>query len=630
MAFSPEDAPRDGNFVTAALFQIDGAARGQLLAGQIDQSSGRILVDSAGGGGTGTVTSVSVATANGFAGTVANPTTTPAITLSTTVTGLIKGNGAAISAAIADTDYQAPITLTTTGSTGPATFLADTLNIPDYSSSTGTFANTALSNLASVAINTTLLPGANDGAALGNGSFSFSDLFLASGGVMNWNNGVVTITEGTGTLAFNGSSGVASTFTSSTGGTAISAAGVTSGVGIQANSVTTGTGMQATAVTTGTAFNAATTTTGVGFKYSNTNAGATTATGFYATGSATMTSDFTGVAGYNLDMTKTMTAAATRVVSGNMVKINPTYSITGTSASVYTLSGDTTAFARTLTNSSSSGTSGLTVTGALVSMTNNLGTATNAVTDSSNVLKVNQAYSSASGDVLSILNSGTGAYINAGSTAFVVSKAGHITLEGVTSTGATGTGKFVFDTSPTLVTPTLGVATATSINKVAITQPATGSTLTIADGKTLTIDRSLEFTGTDGTIMTFPGSNQTIVGLTTTQTLTNKFVTPQVQAVTSSATVTPVSITNDMVVITAQAAGLTLAVPSGSPVQGEKLVIRIKDNGTAQTITWNAIYRASSDLALPTTTILSKTMYCGFIFNSTDTKWDFVAFLNNF
>jgi DNA-binding transcriptional MerR regulator len=41
--------------------------------------------------------------------------------------------------------------------------------------------------------------------------------------------------------------------------------------------------------------------------------------------------------------------------------------------------------------------------------------------------------------------------------------AGHITLEGVTSTGATGTGKFVFNTSPTLVTPTLGVATATSI-----------------------------------------------------------------------------------------------------------------------------------------------------------------------
>jgi hypothetical protein len=59
-------------------------------------------------GGSGTVTSVSVATANGFAGTVANPSTTPAITLETTITGLLKGNGTAVSAATAGTDYLAP------------------------------------------------------------------------------------------------------------------------------------------------------------------------------------------------------------------------------------------------------------------------------------------------------------------------------------------------------------------------------------------------------------------------------------------------------------------------------------------------------------------------------------------
>jgi hypothetical protein len=61
------------------------------------------------GGGSGTVTTVSVVSANGLAGTVANPTTTPAITLSTTVTGVLKGNGTAISAATSGTDY-APAT----------------------------------------------------------------------------------------------------------------------------------------------------------------------------------------------------------------------------------------------------------------------------------------------------------------------------------------------------------------------------------------------------------------------------------------------------------------------------------------------------------------------------------------
>ncbi|QDK39398.1 hypothetical protein [Bdellovibrio sp. NC01] len=50
-------------------------------------------------GNSGTVTSVSVVSANGLAGSVSNAGTTPALTLSTTVSGLVKGNGTAFSAA---------------------------------------------------------------------------------------------------------------------------------------------------------------------------------------------------------------------------------------------------------------------------------------------------------------------------------------------------------------------------------------------------------------------------------------------------------------------------------------------------------------------------------------------------
>ena len=85
----------------------------------------------------GTVTTVSVVSANGLAGTVANDSTIPAITLSTTVTGVLKGNGTSISAAVANTDYQSPITLTTTGSSGAATFNGTTLNIPQYTGGGG-------------------------------------------------------------------------------------------------------------------------------------------------------------------------------------------------------------------------------------------------------------------------------------------------------------------------------------------------------------------------------------------------------------------------------------------------------------------------------------------------------------
>lgn len=56
----------------------------------------------------GTVTAVSVATANGLAGTSSGGAT-PALTLSTTVTGVLKGNGTTISAAVSGTDY-APAT----------------------------------------------------------------------------------------------------------------------------------------------------------------------------------------------------------------------------------------------------------------------------------------------------------------------------------------------------------------------------------------------------------------------------------------------------------------------------------------------------------------------------------------
>ena len=91
---------------------------------------------------------------------------------------------------------------------------------------------------------------------------------------------------------------------------------------------------------------------------------------------------------------------------------------------------------------------------------------------------------------------------------------------GVTS--STGTTAVVLSTSPTLVTPVLGVASATSINKVALTAPATGSTLTIADGKTLTASNTLTLAGTDSTTMTFPSSSATVAGLAIAQSFTAK------------------------------------------------------------------------------------------------------------
>ncbi|MGJ7512336.1 DUF2793 domain-containing protein [Variovorax sp. GT1P44] len=98
---------------------------------------------------------------------------------------------------------------------------------------------------------------------------------------------------------------------------------------------------------------------------------------------------------------------------------------------------------------------------------------------------------------------------------------------------------------------------------------------------------------------------------------------PNVQAVTSSATVTP-TFSNDAVKITAQAAGLTLANPTGTAIDMLGMVIRIKDNGTARAISYGTQYRALG-ITLPTTTVISKTTYIAMVYNSDDTKWDCVA-----
>jgi hypothetical protein len=119
---------------------------------------------------------------------------------------------------------------------------------------------------------------------------------------------------------------------------------------------------------------------------------------------------------------------------------------------------------------------------------------------------------------------GTGVANNAASTltisgafatTFTISAATSLTLPTsgtVTALGntVTGSGSIVLATSPTLITPTIGVATATSINKLAITAPATGSTLAIADGKTFTVSNTITLAGTDSTTITLPTTTGTV------------------------------------------------------------------------------------------------------------------------
>jgi hypothetical protein len=188
-----------------------------------------------------------------------------------------------------------------------------------------------------------------------------------------------------------------------------------------------------------------------------------------------------------------------------------------------------------------------------------------------------------------------------------------------------GTGAVARTTSPSFTTPSLGVASVTTINGLTITT-STG-TLTIANGKTVTVNNTITLSGTDATAFTLPSASTTLVGTDSTQTLTNKRLTARIGTVASAATITPTSDTADQYNVTALATNATIAAPSGTPTDGQKLILRILDNGTSRTLTWTTTsggYRAVIG-ALPPATAPNLVLYVGCIWNAAASYWDVIA-----
>jgi hypothetical protein len=80
----------------------------------------------------------------------------------------------------------------------------------------------------------------------------------------------------------------------------------------------------------------------------------------------------------------------------------------------------------------------------------------------------------------------------------------------------------------------------------------------------------------------------------------------------------------DQYSIIGQNVAFTLANSSPAPLDGQGLVIRIKDNGTAQTIAYGTQYRGVG-IVLPTTTIINKVLYLGMVYNSNEAFYDIVS-----
>lgn len=131
---------------------------------------------------------------------------------------------------------------------------------------------------------------------------------------------------------------------------------------------------------------------------------------------------------------------------------------------------------------------------------------------------------------------------------------------------------------------------------------------------------------------TFSINTAITMDLSTSQSPTNKNLsstTNTLKKVTtdvSTATPTPTGDSDfNHYYLSALATNATFAAPSGTPKEGNSLVIRITPDATPRTLAFNAIYRAVG-ITLPTTTVASKTIYLGATYNSTASKWDVNAY----
>lgn len=245
---------------------------------------------------------------------------------------------------------------------------------------------------------------------------------------------------------------------------------------------------------------------------------------------------------------------------------------TVTSVSVATANG----FAGTVANATTS--PAITITTTVTGLLQGNGTTISGITNSSTVGQVLRvtgastyawgALDLADGDAitgtLGVANGGTGiTSFAAGIATWLGSGTATDLRTAVSGTTGDAGSALVFATSPTLVTPVLGAATATSINGLTITS-STG-TLTITNGKTASFSNTLTFAGTDGTTMTFPGSSDTVVTLAATQELDNKTLDSSVGkgTWTASGTWTLPAITAGGVITLAENASVALD-PAGS------------------------------------------------------------------
>lgn len=231
------------------------------------------------------------------------------------------------------------------------------------------------------------------------------------------------------------------------------------------------------------------------------------------------------------------------------------------------------------------------------------------------------------GSVTSVSGTGT---VNGISLSGTVTTTGNITLGGALSgvsltTQVTGTLPVANGGTGLTSGTSGGILAFTATGTIASSGVLAANALVIGGGAGAAPSTTTTGTGVLTALAANANAAAGVVTGTGTGTLQNKRIDPRVVSATTATTLTPDVSAADQYAYTALASGLTINAPTGTPMDGDKLIFRILDNGTTRALTWNATYTVIGT-TLPTATIAGKTTYVGCIYNAANTpRWDVIA-----
>ena len=171
----------------------------------------------------------------------------------------------------------------------------------------------------------------------------------------------------------------------------------------------------------------------------------------------------------------------------------------------------------------------------------------------------------------------------------------------------------------------LGSTAAASFNGSANVSPGVTGTLPVSNGGTgatsLTSGNVLVGGGTGAVTATKAAPSGAFVGTTDTQTLSAKRINPRSVAPSVASSYTIDSDATDFYTVTGQNQNATFNNPTGTPVDGQKLMVRIKDDGTSRLVGWGSNFRASGITGPLAQTVPGKEHNVLFVYSTGVSKW---------